>query len=145
MLPPLRKFASLSREERLLLCTSAVLLCACRALLAVVGLDRARRVVARLVGVSPPFTRVDDPEYVAWAVACANAYLPGSGTCLSQAVVGAALLAAHGYPATVRLGVAKPGAAVEAHAWVEREGTVVVGELSDLDRYRRLSSWTVDP
>lgn len=138
------RFASLSWGERFLLCISTVLLLSCRVLLALLELDRTRWGISRLVRMSPTFPRVEDPDQVAWAVTCANAYLPGSGTCLAQAIVGATLLAAHGYPATVRLGVAKPETALEAHAWVEREGAVVVGGLNDLDRYRRISSWTVD-
>ncbi|MFC6875364.1 lasso peptide biosynthesis B2 protein [Halobellus marinus] len=137
------RFASLSWEERFLLCISTVLLLSCRVLLALFELDRTRRGISRLVRASPAVTSVEDPDQITWAVTSANTVLPGSGTCLSQAIVGATLLAAHGFPATVRLGVANPETAFEAHAWVEREGTVVVGDLTDLDRYRRISSWTV--
>jgi hypothetical protein len=145
MTDPLSRFASLSWGHRVLLCTSAVLLLACRLLLTLLELDWARWGTSRLARVSPAMTSVEDPEHITWAVTCANAYLPGSGTCLAQAIVGATLLAAHGYPATVRLGVAKPETAFEAHAWVEQEGAVVVGDLKRLDRYRRISSWTVNP
>lgn len=139
------KIRSLSWPERRLLCTSVALLVSCRLLLALSNLDRTRWIVTRLGRVSSPPTRVEDPERITWAVRCADAYLPGSNTCLSTAVVGEALLAAHGYHATVRLGVADPRTEFRAHAWVERAGTVVIGDLPDLDRYRPLSSWEVSP
>lgn len=144
MIDPVYRFASLSWRERLLLCTSTVLLLSCRVSLALTGLDQTQWGISRLARVSLPFRRAEDPDHVVWAVTCADAYLPGSGTCLARAIVGAALLAAHGHSATVRIGIANPGTAFEAHAWVERAGTVVVGDLQNLDRYRRLSSWTVD-
>jgi len=135
------RFAALSRREQVLLCTSALLILACRGLLAAVGLDRTRWVSRRLARVLPPWTTVEQPGQITWAVTCAAASLPGSGTCLAQAVVGEALLAAHGYSSTVRLGVKKSQTEFAAHAWVERESTVVIGELSDLDQYQPLSEW----
>jgi hypothetical protein len=135
------RFAARSRREQVLLSASALLLLSCRGLLAVVGLDRARWVSRRLARIVPPRS-VEQPDHITWAVTCAAAFLPGSGTCLAQAVVGEALLAAHGYSSTVRLGVKKSSAEFAAHAWVEREDTVVIGELSDLDQYQPLSEWS---
>ena len=133
------RFAALSRTEQVLLCTSAVLFLACRGLLAVVGLDRTRWVSSWLAEMFPPWTTVDRPDRITWAVSCAAGSLPGSGTCLAQAVVGETLLAAHGFSSTVRLGVKKSRTEFAAHAWVERENTVVIGELTDLDQYQTLS------
>lgn len=135
------RFAALSRRKQVLLFTSALLFLACRGLLAVVGLDRTRWVSRRLAGIVPPWTTVEQPDQITWAVTCAATSLPGSGTCLAQAVVGEALLAAHGYSSTVRLGVKRSQSEFAAHAWVERENAVVIGELSDLDDYRILSEW----
>lgn len=140
-----RELLSLSRTERALLVTSAALLLTGRVLLAVSDLDRARGIVGRFAGVLPPFAGVEEPDHITWAVTCADAYLPGTHTCLVRALAAEALLAEHGYGGTVRLGVCKRESEFRAHAWIEREGNVVVGDLTDIDRFRTLSGWDVDP
>lgn len=51
-------------------------------------------------------------------------------TCLPQALAGEALLVRNGHAAELILGVAKtPQGRLEAHAWVESRGRLVVGEL----------------
>lgn len=133
------EFVSLSRTEQTLLCVSAGLLLASRLLLAATDVERTRRTLRRLAGALPPFGTVDDPDRIPWAVRCAKSHLPGSHTCLPQATVGEALLADNGYPATVRVGVSKRETDFEAHAWVLREGEVVLGDLDDLDRFQPLT------
>jgi hypothetical protein len=53
-------------------------------------------------------------------------YVPGA-TCLPQAWAAVILLAWHGHRATVKLGVRKDGSVLRAHAWVEHQGTVIIG------------------
>jgi len=49
-------------------------------------------------------------------------------SCLTQALAAAILLARHGYPATLRLGVAKnPDGSLRAHAWIESGGQTMLG------------------
>jgi hypothetical protein len=46
------------------------------------------------------------------------------------------LLHRHGYASRVQVGVAHtPEGAVEAHAWVEHEGRILIGALPDLVRF----------
>lgn len=144
MTPLLSKFRSLSYSQQILLCVSSVLLLSSRALLSLSKLEQTRWAVARLVGALPPYTRVADPDHITWAVTCADAFLPGTQTCLANAVVGEALFAANGYPATVRLGVGDLRDGFQAHAWIERDGTIAIGELPEIDKYRILSSWEVE-
>lgn len=137
----LGEVAALSWQRRLLLCATAVLLVACRVLLSLSGLARTRWAIGRAATVLPPFERVEDPDRISWAVRCTDAVLPGTGTCLSQAVVTGALLSDNGHDGTVRIGVAKSASAFRAHAWVVRDEDVIVGDRTDLDCYRTLSSW----
>lgn len=54
--------------------------------------------------------------------------MPFSITCLPQAIATQVLLARRGYPAFIHLGVAKGmEERIEAHAWVECQGRVVIG------------------
>jgi len=62
-----------------------------------------------------------------WAVTVACRYVP-LATCLTQALVTKVLLGRHGHHATVRIGVARSdGGELQAHAWVESNGRVVIG------------------
>lgn len=57
----------------------------------------------------------------------AGQFSPVPGTCLVSALVVEALLNRHGYPVTLRVGAQRHGGAFAAHAWLEFEGSVVVG------------------
>lgn len=49
-------------------------------------------------------------------------------TCLTRALAAMMMLARHGYPSTLRLGVAKEDDRVAAHAWLERDGVTILHE-----------------
>jgi Transglutaminase-like superfamily len=77
-------------------------------------------------------------DRIVWAVETASRAIPGMKNCLVQAVAAEAMLIQAGYPCELRIGVAKNGAdKLIAHAWVESEGRVVIGEF-ELDRYTPL-------
>jgi hypothetical protein len=70
-----------------------------------------------------------------WGISLARRVVPHA-TCLPQALATEALLVRYGYPADLRIGVAKVAAGrLTAHAWVESRGRVMVGDLRDLSRY----------
>ena len=75
-------------------------------------------------------------DRVVWAVTLISGYVPAA-TCLTQALATKMLLDRHGYRATVRLGVARSeDGQFQAHAWVERDGVVVMGgSRSQLKHY----------
>lgn len=134
------KFIALSREKQTLLCTSVVLLLASRALLPVARLDRTHYLIHWLVWVFPPYTKIDDPGKIPWAVTVVDTTLPFETTCLMQAIVGERLLAAHDYEAQIQLGI-DSSQEFEAHAWVEREGEIVLGEVDDHARFQPLAGY----
>jgi hypothetical protein len=72
---------------------------------------------------------------IAWCVCAASRFVPRA-TCLTQAMVAMLLLNERGRGAQLRIGVVMgDGGSLEAHAWVESEGRVVIGRLRDLSRY----------
>lgn len=82
-------------------------------------------------------------DRVAWAVSAAARRLPSwfSG-CLPQALAAETLLSRHGHRPQLRIGVrlnrrGLPARrlGLEAHAWVELKGTVLVGALDDLSTF----------
>jgi hypothetical protein len=75
-----------------------------------------------------------------WAVKAASQYVPAA-TCLAQALATQTLLTKNGYRADLRIGVLKTKEGqLEAHAWVESDGKIVIGNLPDLARYSALPS-----
>jgi hypothetical protein len=72
-----------------------------------------------------------------WAVEVAGRYVPGA-TCLTQALALQIWLGRHGQSAALRLGVARgAGERLEAHAWLEHEGRVIIG-AAERPRYTPL-------
>ncbi|MDR9382499.1 MAG: lasso peptide biosynthesis B2 protein [Natronomonas sp.] len=140
MITTTRKLVSLSRGELLLLGTTTVLLLTSRALLTLVRLDWTHRALDRLVRVLPPYASVRDPDTIPWVVAVTDAYIPIYFSCLMRALVGERLFAVNGYRTQIHLGVAKDDE-FEAHAWVERRGEIVIGELDEHARFRPLDTY----
>ena len=75
---------------------------------------------------------------VIWAVRVSSRYVP-EATCLTQALAANFLLARSGYRSQLRIGVAKNEyGQLDAHAWVECDGRIVMGSLPYLSRYSLL-------
>lgn len=108
---------------------AAILVWSTAMLLRVLPLRRLRRLSAAL---ARPLSaihkqRATPPERIAWAVAAAARRSFFGSTCLTNAIAGQALFASYGYPTILRIGAKGAGVAFEAHAWLERDGEVVVG------------------
>jgi Transglutaminase-like superfamily len=105
---------------------AAVILAMTRVLLAVVGLDRTRRLLT-----TKRACRIDAPRANALARAMLHAShrVPFATTCLDRAVALWWLLSGESIAATLRIGVRKSGdARIRAHAWVEHDGRVLLDE-----------------
>jgi len=121
-----RKLASLSPPDRRLVLQAAALAAAVSVALHVAPFRLVRAALARVArpsrGAHLPVLRI------VWAVTAATRRVPGANGCLVRALVAQALLAHHGHPAALRIGVTRrPAGAVTAHAWVESGGRVVLG------------------
>ena len=130
----LRRFVLRPSVERRLVARAVLLLALLRAAL---WRYPARTLRDRLAARGPQPVG-PTPEQIGWAVRSAARYVPGA-TCLVQAVAASILLSRAGRPAVLQIGVAKPNrSTLSAHAWVESEGVVVVGD-GEHDRYHNLS------
>src|SRR5882762_1074593 len=70
-----------------------------------------------------------------WAIRVISPHVPGI-TCLTQALAALTLLGHFGQTASLRFGIAKQeGGDLTAHAWVETEGKIVMGNSLHLSRY----------
>jgi len=124
MIRNLRKFARLGWPERRLLAEAWACLCAARVALWLLPFPRLWTPPRLSAG--SRFT----PGRIAWAIGAAAPFVPSS-TCLVRALAARRLFARYGYPATLRIGVARPAeSAFAAHAWLEHEGRVLPGTTS---------------
>jgi hypothetical protein len=123
----LRRFSSfrhLRRQDQLLLLQALCLVAVIRAGLTVLSLPRIVHLTQRPLPLGPG--RIT-PQRVQWAVTTASRYVPGAA-CLTQALAAQALLTSAGLQADLRIGVAKEGQSLAAHAWLEREGALIFGD-----------------
>ena len=68
-------------------------------------------------------------------------YSLGNVKCLAKALTTAVMMSIYGFPYKINIGVAKDdNNNLEAHAWIESDGKVVIGYLPDLFRYIAMSS-----
>lgn len=123
----LHDFLNLPVRNRSLLMRAIILVGAARVALWVLPFNTARRAVTRRV--RPPLIPYTTTE-ISWAVSVAKRFVP-KGNCLPQALAAEALLIHSGHPVEFRIGVVKKKRdQLEAHAWVESGGNLVVGDLS---------------
>jgi hypothetical protein len=71
-----------------------------------------------------------DERRLLWALDGTARRLPFAGNCLVRALVADVILGASDPPLRVTIGVRRTNGRLEAHAWVEREGRVVIGEAA---------------
>jgi len=86
---------------------------------------RPRAGRARSGATEPPAVVI---ERCARLASVAGRYSPVRVTCLNEALVLSALLARRGLATTLRIGVARPNGDFAAHAWLEHDGRIILGE-----------------
>jgi len=127
-----RKFLALPAFDRALLLRALIALWLVRLLLWTVPYSRVRAVIERLKKASLP---VDagfrpSPERIAWSVRAASAGVATGANCLLRALAGEILLGRFGYQSELKFGANRGGGAgLAAHAWLECEGKIILGEL----------------
>ena len=81
-----------------------------------------------------------EPGDTAWAVAAVGRRLGGT-TCLVEALAADCMLRRRGHAPSLKIGVRRGALmSIDAHAWVECSGGVVIGTTSELTEYAVLSS-----
>ena len=134
------KLLRLPSENRRLLAKSMVMLWVIRVGLWVLSFRTLIRLISGMTR-TPPKSQAENEDVTArviWAVTAAGRFVPAS-TCLTEALATQVLLSQCGQPACLRIGVAKDeGGRLEAHAWVESQGRIVIGSVANLSRFTLL-------
>jgi hypothetical protein len=133
----LASFFRLPLRDRLLLMRAALAVVSAKLAVRTLRLPTARAAVCRLL--RPRwFVAPARADRIVWAVQAAGRTIPGMKNCLVQAVAAEAMLLGAGHPCELRIGAAKSGPnELIAHAWLESEGGVLIGDF-ELDRYTPL-------
>ncbi len=136
------KFFALPRAKQSSLLKAILLLWVCRLGLWLLPFKTLRTLLTKISVFSK--RRPAKVDTIIWAVAVGSRYVFGA-SCLTQALAGQVLLHQHNAPALLRIGVAKnERGAFQAHAWVERQGRILIGNSPQLSRYTPLSAFEGD-
>ncbi|MCA1992894.1 MAG: lasso peptide biosynthesis B2 protein [Coleofasciculus sp. S288] len=140
----LRKLLRLSGSDRHLLIATLGLLGAIRLGLWLLPFRTLLRLLAKVSQPTSKSGQVKNQTSVGkivWAVNAVSRYMPGGVKCLARALTTQVLMSRHGHSPELRIGVAKgEGGNLEAHAWIEHQGQVVIGNLKGLSRFIPLPS-----
>lgn len=80
-------------------------------------------------------------ETIIWAVEVSSHYMLGV-KCLARALTCQVFMSRHGYTSNLCIGVAKgQEGELKAHAWLENQGQVVIGDVADLPNFSQLASF----
>ena len=131
--------------ERRLILRAAVLVSLVRVGLWVLPYKRVRRMVEWRperhpgdAGARAPASSRYTPDDIVRVVGAVSRRIPDA-SCLTQALSAQRLLAREGYESQMQIGVARNEAGTfEAHAWLEREGSIIIGDIPGLTRYTPL-------
>lgn len=134
-----RKFFRFPASDRWLLAEATVRLALYAVALRVFPAQALRRFVCHQTDLANR-GRSADPMRIAWSVRTVSRYVPGN-TCLTRGMATVALLRRHRIAADLRFGVAKSDGKIEAHAWVESDGVIVMGKVKELSRFAPFPLW----
>lgn len=131
----LQSFLRLPARERFLYLRTWLLLFRIRLMLWVLPYRRWRQIAAHMIRVENE-RQLDRPQVnqITRAVRVMSKYVP-QASCLTQALAAQTLLANEGQRSQLRVGVTQNGSKLEAHAWVQIDGRVVIGGRESVVRF----------
>lgn len=131
----LQSFLRLPARERFLYLRTWLLLFRIRLMLWVLPYRRWRQIAAQMIRVENE-RQLERPQVnqITRAVRVMSKYVP-QASCLTQALAAQTLLANEGQRSQLRVGVTQNGGKLEAHAWVQIDGRVVIGGRESVVRF----------
>lgn len=131
----LQSFLRLPARERFLYLRTWLLLFRIRLMLWVLPYRRWRQIAAQMIRVENE-RQLERPQVnqITRAVRVMSRYVP-QASCLTQALAAQTLLANEGQRSQLRVGVTQNDGKLEAHAWVQIDGRVVIGGRESVVRF----------
>jgi len=132
----LKRFLRMPLRDQALMLQAAAVVLSVRLVLSLVPFRVWRPLIQQRLAPAPGGQH--DKATVARVVAAVlwvSRYVPRA-SCLTQGLATQQLLSWRGYPTQLRIGVARgAGGQFQAHAWVEWQGTVIIGGADELVRF----------
>lgn len=141
------KVLLMSWQERRVLLYAFLLLNSLRLALRFCSFGQVRRWIEAVLSdwVSSEQAAPIPVDFIVWAVSVAAYYTPGGAKCLVRALTAQLLLNRYRHTYAFHIGVAKADSQLlEAHAWIEYQGRIIVGRLDNLSRYKSLAAVGVE-
>lgn len=132
-----RKLLRLRAADQRLLIEATIFLYVVRLGLWLLPFERLRRLLFRKTARGNRWQGVaqQSVKNITRSVKIMSRYAPAA-TCLTRALVTLVLFEKYGHLGSLRIAVAKDSAGkLEAHAWVESQGHIVIGSRTDLSRF----------
>jgi hypothetical protein len=142
----LRKFIRLSPADRALFLEAFALLLQLRLMMWLLPFPTMKRIVARMQRVNPSAEEADWTRIrqIVEPVKVMSRFVPRA-TCLTQALAAQILLARRGHSSNLKIGVLRNGSGqIDAHAWVQIQERVLIGNRHDLSQFVLLPSLSVE-
>ena len=136
----LLKFLVLSQTQKFLLVKTIFLLLIVRLGLWILPFYVIQNFLAKLKRTINDLNRIALADQIIWSVEAASNYLPLTKSCLVKSIVGQILLAQYGCKSNLCIGVRRNEKILDAHAWLEIEGEVVIGKTNLITDYVKLPS-----
>lgn len=133
----LSRWLQLKREDRSILFSSFLLQAGIRVGLWLVPFSKVQRLAIRCA-VRKQFAGPDTEKRVVWAINAASRLIPRC-TCFVRALAAQVLFQRCGCETNLRVGIAKESTGrLKGHAWLERNGQILIGGMEDLSQYALL-------
>jgi hypothetical protein len=133
----LKRWFRLTGEDQRLLVSSLLLQASIRVGLWLTPFSKVQRLA---IGWAPRKERAGpgNEKRVVWAIDRTSPMVP-SCTCFVRALAAQVLFQRRGFETDLRVGVAKePNGRLKGHAWLEKNGEVLIGGMEDLSQYTLL-------
>ncbi len=138
-----RKFWRLPWADQWLLVQCFLWVLVVRASLSLFTFEQVRVFLRRFQPTYPDSLILADEariQRVVQGVSVASKVLLPKSPCLTQALVAQTLLARQRYPTALRIGVIRPKPnSLKAHAWLEKDGQIIIGQIDQMDTFIPLS------
>ena len=127
---------------RLLLCVRVLEVLA-RAAVGCTTIPAARAILAGLRPIAAACHGCVPESRIIWAFQASERWQAGRGRCLARALAAEVLLERTVHVPRLVIGIAAPeNGALRSHAWVERDGRILIGGSRSEPHYVRLVSWS---
>ncbi|AFZ26451.1 hypothetical protein Cylst_4359 [Cylindrospermum stagnale PCC 7417] len=139
----LSKLLGLDSQKRQLLISTFVLLLLVRLGLFLLSFKTLQKLLSSISNAKPKCQEKHhiSIDKIIWAVEVSSHYMPGV-KCLARALTCQFFMSRHGYTSNLCIGVAKgEQGELKAHAWLENQGQVVIGNVTNLSNFSQLASF----